>query len=261
MVLVSHGPRSARVVALTFDDGWSPQRCLAIGQQLLAADVPATFFINGKYIREAPGVYRWLAGHGFTFGNHTFSHTDQTILSEHGVEADLDNARRVLESVIGVPSLPVFRPPFGRTNATVLSAAGAVGYRYALTWDVDSRDWAAGSSVASVVRSATAGTNGSVVLMHCGSALTPLALQGIIGSYRARGFGFVSVGQLLALRPTDAHVWTPDSLAVDPWPAASLPLDCPCWRPSLAVEAGGSLHVAYKTSRGSNTRRTAPGGG
>jgi hypothetical protein len=43
------------------------------------------------------------------------------------------------------------------------------------------------------------GTNGSVVLMHCGPNVTPYLLPDVIASYRARGFRFVTVAQLLGV--------------------------------------------------------------
>ena len=46
----------------------------------------------------------------------------------------------------------------------------------------------------------TGGTNGSIVLMHAGPLNTPKALPGIIANYRARGFTFVTVPELLAAR-------------------------------------------------------------
>lgn len=256
-VLLTNGPRTRKVVALTFDDGWAPQRCLAIGQTLMAQHATATFFINGKYLREAPSVYRWLADQGFMFGNHSFSHHDQATLTEDGVRADLDASRRTLEAVTGAPSLRVFRPPFGSSDATVLAGAAAAGYQVALTWDVDSRDWA-GVSVDQVVANATRGTNGSVVLMHCGPAATPVALARIIAAYRSRGFTFVSVADMLGLGAPDGPLWTPSPTATD-WPSVRLPVGGTQWHPSLAVDAAGDLHVAYETPDGIEVATDAGG--
>ena len=42
------------------------------------------------------------------------------------------------------------------------------------------------------------GGNGAIVLLHAGPDLTPHILPAIIAGYRARGFGFVTVPDLLA---------------------------------------------------------------
>ena len=36
---------------------------------------------------------------------------------------------------------PFFRPPNGGYDADVLAAVGASGYRYTVTWDIDTIDW------------------------------------------------------------------------------------------------------------------------
>lgn len=41
--IVRHAERTDKVVALTFDDGWSPERCERILEILLEHEVPATW--------------------------------------------------------------------------------------------------------------------------------------------------------------------------------------------------------------------------
>ena len=64
--------------------------------------------------------------------------------------------------------------------------------------DVDTRDWS-GIGPAAIAVAAEAGTNGSILLMHAGPANTPRALPAIIAWYRARGFRFVTVPELMEL--------------------------------------------------------------
>ena len=52
--VVSHGPRDQKVIALTFDDGWSTPRCHKILEILVLEKVPATFFPNALYVRQHP---------------------------------------------------------------------------------------------------------------------------------------------------------------------------------------------------------------
>jgi peptidoglycan/xylan/chitin deacetylase (PgdA/CDA1 family) len=90
----------------------------------------------------------------------------------------------------------VFRPPYGAWNKTVIEAARDAGYPTVLLWDVDSRDW--GSTAPAALRAAVRGRDGSVVLMHCGPSVTPTILEAVIDAYQKRGFGFVTVPQLLS---------------------------------------------------------------
>jgi peptidoglycan/xylan/chitin deacetylase (PgdA/CDA1 family) len=82
-------------------------------------------------------------------------------------------------------------------SAAVRAAAGHEGYAYAVLWDVDPEDWAAGepSSIASEVLSAT--RRGSIVVLHA-ARLTASALPAIIDGLRSRGLRSVSLTELLA---------------------------------------------------------------
>jgi hypothetical protein len=67
------------------------------------------------------------------------------------------------------------------------------------------------------VRAASRGTNGSVILGHCGSPIDLEALPGVIADYRSRGFTFVTVPELFGLpgaRPM--HFPTPPPSAMPP---------------------------------------------
>jgi hypothetical protein len=48
------------------------------------------------------------------------------------------------------------------------------------------------------------GTNGSIILCHCGPATTVRIMARVIAAYKARGMTFVTVQQLLGLQPMSA---------------------------------------------------------
>ena len=64
--VVTAGPREARGVALTFDDGPDPQSTPQILDMLDAADAKATFFVIGRKVHEHPDLAAEIAerGHG-----------------------------------------------------------------------------------------------------------------------------------------------------------------------------------------------------
>ena len=75
-MVIRHGPRDDRVVALTFDDGWNPSTLRAIYRILVRERVPATFFVTGIYVQRAPGLWRRIAAAGFPLANHSYLHRD-----------------------------------------------------------------------------------------------------------------------------------------------------------------------------------------
>ena len=219
--VLSHGPRTRRVVALTFDDGWGVAATKQVFAVLLAEHVRATFFPYAAAARNDPAVWRAIAAAGYPIGDHTTNHPDLTTLVAWRVQAELTVARTTMARITGVPILDVFRPPYGAWNGSVLADAAAVGFRGAIMWDVDTRDWT-GIPAWQIAARAEAGRNGSIILMHAGPAQTPLALPAIIAWYRARGYTFVTIPELLAGELAPAATASPTT-APTPSPAPTAP--------------------------------------
>jgi peptidoglycan-N-acetylglucosamine deacetylase len=198
--VITHGSRDRHWVALTFDDGWSADRCAQIADTLRARNVTATFLINGMIVRSAPKRWRTIL-RGFPVANHTLSHPWLTRSNEAEIRRQIQVNERATERVLGRPMQRLLRPPYGAYDQRVVRIAASMGYRVVL-WDTSGVDTSAGSST-TVVRNATRGINGSIVLLHCGPAVTPAAIGPIISSYKARGFKFVDLATMLGLAPPD----------------------------------------------------------
>ena len=196
--LIYRGALDKPVVALTFDDGYSPSNCAKILDVLERRHVAATFFPYAWAVGAAPAFWRGVAAAGYPIANHTTSHPDMTGLSLAEATSQITRARRAIEKITGHEMIRVFRPPYGAWNETVVEAARDAGFPTVLLWDVDTRDWSPRATQSSVLRAALRGSNGSVILMHCGPSVTPTILDQVISGYQKRGFGFVTVPQLLS---------------------------------------------------------------
>ncbi len=194
--VVFSGSRAKKVIALTFDDGSNPvalRRILAI---LKREKVAATFFPYGWAVHADPAGWHAVVAAGYPIANHTLSHSVLTTLTPAQVTEEMVHGRRTIDLYSGGTSIDLMRPPAGLyTTATRLAVAQG-GYPTMVLWDVDTFDWK-GVSVKTIKARAIRGTNGSIVLMHAGPLNTPKALPAIIASYRARGFTFVTLPQLL----------------------------------------------------------------
>ncbi len=222
--LFFHGDRGRPVVALTFDDGYAPDNVRLIFATLQAEHVPATFFVNGWYLSRAPSLWRQIAAAGYPIGDHTYYHTDVTRLSSAGVGAELLSTAAAVRRVTGHPIWPIFRPPYGSRNAVSDAAAAAAGFPTIVMWDVSGVDADRGATAARVVASASAGKPGSIILLHAGPSVTPKALPAIIAAYRSRGFGFVTIPQLLGIAgPVGALPPPPDGFVDASGPPGSAP--------------------------------------
>jgi peptidoglycan/xylan/chitin deacetylase (PgdA/CDA1 family) len=192
-----HGPRDARVIALTIDDDWSAARVGTIFDTLQRSSVAATFFPYANATRSDPGLWRAITAAGYPYANHTRSHPWMTRLDRSAQADEITEARTILEAMTGTPMLPVFRPPYGAYDTGLLDVAKATGFPTVLLWDTSDADTSLRATPAQLVRAAMRGTNGSVLLTHGGPTLTPLILPTVISLYRDMGFRFVTVPELL----------------------------------------------------------------
>jgi peptidoglycan/xylan/chitin deacetylase (PgdA/CDA1 family) len=236
--VIRHGPRTDRVVALTFDDGWNPTILRQIYRILVRERVPATFFVTGIYVQRAPDLWRQIAAAGFPLANHSYLHRDTRDLAPRAEARDLAETRDVVEAATGRAMIPFYRPPYGSRTAATDMVAAAAGFPYVVLWDTTAADTTRWQTVSAVVRNATAGRSGSIVLLHAGPAVTPRALPAIIAAYRARGFRFVTVPELIGT-PSDGSlpVVVP---AAPPGPAGLLPATSAGPSRSLDRTGGGS---------------------
>jgi len=218
--LIHHGSRAKKVIALTFDDGWSARNGHLILNILVSQKVPATFFINGVYLAADPDLWREVADDGFVAGNHTYLHRDVTTMTQTAIVRDLQRNAQVWKAVTGQTMAPIFRPPYGARNAATDRAAAIAGYPDVILWDHPSNDTYRLSD-RQMLRNAIAGRPGSIVLMHIGPDATPRILTRVIASYRSRGYTFVTIPQLLPpFHPAPAPKPVP---LPEPAPAAQLP--------------------------------------
>jgi len=160
------GPRGARGVALTFDDGPHPRWTPRILDILARRGVRATFFVVGRKVDDHPEVLRAIVDAGHAVGLHSYAHDRLfSLRGERRVREDLQRGVASLERVLG--SRPVlFRPPIGHTNPTIARVADAMGL-VVIGWTLGGRDGLAAArpeDVANRVRRDL--RDGSIVLLH-----------------------------------------------------------------------------------------------
>jgi peptidoglycan/xylan/chitin deacetylase (PgdA/CDA1 family) len=139
----------------------------------------------------------------FRLGNHSYTHRDFRTLTRTQVRDELRRTEAAIARYCSQDLRPFFRPPNGGVDDGVLADVGAAGYRYTVTWDVDTIDWrpikndppgpTADAIVAKVLANAR---DGSIVLMHLGGYETLDALPRIIDGLADKGYGLVSLDEL-----------------------------------------------------------------
>lgn len=120
--VVWRGPREARGVALTFDDGPSPKTTPRVLDLLDEAGAKATFFVIGKKAAEHPDLVRAIVERGHAVGVHGFAHDRLlTLRALSTVRDDIAASMTTIEGITGErPAL--FRPPIGHTTPRIAKA-------------------------------------------------------------------------------------------------------------------------------------------
>jgi len=176
------------------------------------------------------------------------------------IQRDLQRNARVWEAVTGTRMAPLFRPPYGYRNATTDLAAARAGFPNVVLWDIDPKDTIKRFTDGQLIHNASMGRAGSIVLLHIGPDATPRILARVIASYRARGFTFVTVPELLspavpAPHPTPTPpVPSTASAATSPYVGAwHANFSGAHWTFTLAP-SGGGLHLPKRSPQGTPHR-------
>lgn len=187
-----------RRVALTFDDGPSPENTRPLLDLLERYEARATFFVVGEQVLGHPLLTREIVDKGHELGNHSYSHPDPSLVTATELNDDLARAADAIKSVVGRrPELA--RPPFGKRAKELATARTA--WSTVVLWSVDSGD-SAGLGSARVAKQVNDHVRpGDIVLMHDGGARRPVTIEAtevILRTLRSRGYDFVSVSELVS---------------------------------------------------------------
>ncbi|MFI7605730.1 polysaccharide deacetylase family protein [Micromonospora sp. NPDC049366] len=218
--VVDHGPRTGNKVALTFDadltDAMRRQlrsgavrsyANLAIIDLLERRQVPATFFLTGKWVEEYPEVTRRLAGNPrFELANHTYGHEsftpdcyDLPRIAERRMTADVARTFDVI-APYGGRQTRYFRFPGLCHDRTALNALAPLGVTV-VDGDVVSGDPFA-TAWRPLVRAVLSQVRpGSVIIMHVTEANAPMtdeALPHILAGLAERGLRPAPLSEVLA---------------------------------------------------------------
>jgi len=195
--VVSHAHGTAKVVALTFDDGNNAGNVALIRQFLVRYRVNATFFPTARAVELAPETWQRIAEAGFPIANHTYHHASLAKQCFDKQLAELEKAKSVVAAQ-GLTLQGFMRPPFEDFDRNTQLAAAAAGEGYVVLWNVDTLDWTGITGVTIAGRAIGAGP-GAIILMHTTRLATTHALSQIVAHYRKRGYTFVTIGQLLGI--------------------------------------------------------------
>ncbi|MGA0093382.1 MAG: polysaccharide deacetylase family protein [Chthoniobacterales bacterium] len=192
-------PMSRPIVALTFDDGPHPELTPRLLDILRHNGVRATFYVVGRNVAAHPEIARRIVAEGHEIANHTYNHPSLTSLGASGIQRELASTTQIIEQTTGRRPTNM-RPPYGaineRVRATILRDFGLD----IIMWSCDPLDWKRPGAEVVRRRLVEGAEPGGILLAHDIHAGTIEAVPGVIRDLKAKGYGFATVSQLLALR-------------------------------------------------------------
>lgn len=186
------GEANSKVVLLTIDD--APDKyALEMANTLKQLDVKAIFFVNGHFIDtpEKASILKQIYDLGFSIGNHTYSHSHLSELTEEEQYQEIVSLNDRIEEIIG-EGPKFYRSPFGE-NTDVSRKIAADEKMVIMNWTYG-YDWVpeyqSKEAITDIMVNSPFLHNGANLLMH-DRKWTNDALADIVKGFKAKGFEVV----------------------------------------------------------------------
>ena len=208
--LVARVETTEPVVALTIDDGPTPEVLDQILDLLTSRGVRATFFVMGSRLAKLPESGQRLVAAGHELGNHTYSHEQMVLKSPGFIRREVDETDALIRAA-GHHGEIYFRAPFGHKLLMLPWYLWRNG-RTSVTWDIEPDTYpdVASSASAIVAHVGERVQPGSIILLHIwfpARRTSLAAVTGIIDEVEEQGYRFVTLSELLGeTAPAEALV-------------------------------------------------------
>ena len=180
-----------KCIALTFDDGPSPENTNHLLSLLQERNVKATFFVTGQNAKEYPEVLQQINLQGHSIGNHSYTHPDFTKQKDETVLSEIKNTSKIIKQVTGREPV-LFRPPFGALDNRIKQLVDMP----MIMWDVDPRDWSDKNPQTIAERIVVNTKPGSIILLHDIHATSVQAAPLVIDTLISKDYYFVTLDKM-----------------------------------------------------------------
>jgi peptidoglycan/xylan/chitin deacetylase (PgdA/CDA1 family) len=199
--IVTHVETRDSVIALTFDDGPTPQHADSILDVLRREGARATFYVIGGDLERSPELGRRMVADGHALGNHTWSHHRMVGRSWAMIRRELEDTDREIR-LAGHRGPIHFRAPYSHKFVLLPWYLHRTG-RTNVSWNVEPDGSAEiAATPEGIVRHVLDEARpGSIILLHPwypSRETSRQALPGIVRGLRAKGYELVTVPELLS---------------------------------------------------------------
>lgn len=210
--LIKRFGEADKKIVLTFDDGPDPVYTPQVLDILKREKVPGCFFVVGIMAEKNMELLRQEYNDGYEIGNHTFFHPDMSAIGPRRVKFELNATRRLIEAITGHSTI-LFRAPFNadaepQNVAEILPVEQSRKENYINIGEyIDPEDWQPGKTADQIFNEVVKQhENGNILLLHDAGGnreATVAALPRIIKYFKAKGYTFTTVGDLMGKKRSE----------------------------------------------------------
>jgi peptidoglycan-N-acetylglucosamine deacetylase len=152
------------MVSFIINVAWGNEYLSGMLATLKKHNVTASFFLEGRWVKNNPGMAKMIAEAGHEIGNHSYTHPNMKQLSPSEINDEIKRTDDVIEAVTGMKT-KWFAPPSGyyKDEVVEIAAAHKLG---TVMWSVDTIDWQKPSPEKLINRVMGKVHNGAMILMH-----------------------------------------------------------------------------------------------
>src|SRR5260221_3269725 len=198
-------------IAMTFDDGPSPETTPRLLDILKQRNIKAPFLVIGKNAERNPAIVKRILAEGHEIGNHSWTHPQLSKLSDDRVTEEINKTQNAIKEASGYTPV-LMRPPYGAITARQKDWIEKQFGLSVIIWSVDPFDWKRPEASVIEQRILAGARPGAIVLSHDIHKQTVDAMPATLDALAAKGFKFVTVSQLIAMnKPKSSATPSPQS--------------------------------------------------
>jgi peptidoglycan-N-acetylglucosamine deacetylase len=185
-------------IAMTFDDGPSPETTPRLLDILKQRNIKATFFMIGQNAERNPEIVKRILADGHEIGNHSWTHPPLAKLPDDRVTEEITKTQNAIKNAAGyTPKL--LRPPYGSITARQKEWIESQFGLSVILWSVDPFDWKRPGASVIQQRILAGARPGAIILSHDIHKQTVDSMPTTLDALAAKGYKFVTVSQLIAM--------------------------------------------------------------
>ncbi|MBX9972456.1 polysaccharide deacetylase family protein [Cytobacillus firmus] len=187
------------MVSFIINVAWGNEYLSGMLATLKEHNVSASFFLEGRWVKNNPELARMITDAGHEVGNHSYTHPDMKVISSAKTREEIQKTNDVIEATMDEKlNKPItwFAPPSGsyRDETVKIAAEKNLG---TVMWTVDTVDWKKPPPDVLINRVLSKVHNGALILMHPTDS-TEKSLDRLITGLKQKNLQIGTVSEMLS---------------------------------------------------------------